>query len=242
MQEFLGPLLATLECRDGLSNHERKVIFDLGWWLQDFRAGTEIVKVLSRPSCSCLLVSGMAGRSMSLSTGDRQISAMHIPGDFVDLHSLLLKVMDHSVVALTRCTVAFVEHSRLRRLTEDEPHLARLLFALIAIDAAIHRGWILSLGQERAAERLAHLLCELCSRLEVVGLASNRTFDLPLTQSQLADMLGLSVVHTNRVVNELRASGIVEWTDGRVRINDWRALAARAQFDAAYLNLFQEPR
>ena len=85
-------------------------------------------------------------------------------------------------------------------------------------------------------------LCELCSRLEVVGLASNRTFDLPLTQSQLADMLGLSVVHTNRMVNELRASGIVEWTDGRVRINDWPALAARAQFDSTYLNLFREPR
>ena len=242
MQKFLGPLLAALECRETLSGHERQVIFDLGWRLQDVESGIEIVEDRSRPIRSCLLVHGMAGRSMSLATGERQISAIQVAGDFVDLHGFLLKVLDHSVVTLTRCTVAFVEHSALRALTEAEPHLGRMLSMLIAIDASIQRGWILALGRENASQRLAHLLCELCARLEVVGLASGRTFDLPFTQAQLADMLGLSVVHTNRVVNELRASKLVDWKDGRVTICDWRALAAQAQFDPVYLNLFHEPR
>lgn len=109
------------------------------------------------------------------------------------------------------------------------------------IDAAIHRQWLAVIGRRSGLGGLAHLLCELYLRLEVVGRVEDRSFRLPLTQSVLGDMLGLSTVHINRLVAELRAQGLVNWTSGQVEILDWPRLAAIAEFDPAYLRLQREP-
>ena len=182
--------LRSLERRDSLSDDEIRIISELPGRPAVFAAGEEIVMEGSRPKESCLVTSGFAARSQSLSSGERQITAVHVPGDFVDLHSMLLKVMDHSVVALGPCKVAFVPHEKIKEVTEVRPHLARLFWMSTTIDGAIQRTWITCLGRRSAEQHLAHLVCELYVRLEAAGTASDFAFEFPVTQSQLGDVLG----------------------------------------------------
>jgi CRP-like cAMP-binding protein len=207
-----------------------------------FEADQDIVCEHARMTHSNLLLEGWAFRYIGLADGRRQIVAIHVPGDFVDLHSFPLQIMDHSVATFTRCRVALAPHERLRGVTEKHPHLARLFWLSTLIDAAVHRQWILGSGQRSALEQTAHLLCELQVRLEVVGEAEGRTFAMPMSQAELADALGMSSVHANRVLQELRAQGVVAWRGRRVTILDWERLVSIAEFDPTYLNLFAAPR
>ena len=228
---------------DALSEVERDVVLrQTVKGSRIFDAGSEIVRQGDRPSYSCLLVQGWAARSKMLEDGGRQITALHIPGDFVDLHSFLLHEMDHSVVALTACRVAFVPHENLRRISIDCPHLTRLFWLNTLVDAAIHRNWIVALGRLPAVNRVAQLVCEMYVRLEVVELARDREFEFPLTQPVMADALGLSLVQVNRSLRVLRTQGLLAWRARTVQIPDWERLAAFANFDPTYLSLRREPR
>ena len=171
-----------------------------------------------------------------------ELTALHMAGDFVDLHALLLKVMDHSAVALTPCEAAFVPHTSLIALVEAAPHLGRLLWLSTVIDGAIERNWITSLGRRSAGVHLAHLICELFVRLETVGLSKGNSFDLPLTQTDIADIIGLSVVHTNRTIHDLRAAGLITWDRRVITIANQQRLRDFAEFDPTYLNLVKRPR
>lgn len=234
--------IAALSARDTLEDRERDLIESLPSRAGRYRRGEELVAEGSRPTESCLITSGMAARTIYLMEGQRQITAIHVPGDFVDLHSLYLKTMDHSVAALGACTAVFVPHPDIVRITAESPHLARLFSLTLALDAAIQRAWITSLGRRGAAAHLAHLLCELFYRFRVVGLTAGSSFDLAVTQSELADVMGLSTVHTNRAVKQLRATGLVGWVGSRVTIHDLGSLAAMSDFDPLYLNLRKEHR
>ncbi|MGB3899044.1 MAG: Crp/Fnr family transcriptional regulator [Mesorhizobium sp.] len=207
-----------------------------------FSNGGEVVAEDSRPGESCMILKGFAARSHYSRDGSRQISALHVPGDFVDLHAYLLRVMDHGVVAIGPCEVAYVSYDSIRRVTEESPHLGRLLWLSTVIDGAIQRAWVTCLGRRTAEQRMAHLLCELYLRLEAAGIATGNSFHLPLTQSQLADLLGLSVVHVNKKLQKLRLSGLVDWRGGIVVIRDFADLARLAEFDPTYLSLRVEPR
>lgn len=234
--------LRSLERRDSLSDDEIRIISELPARPAVFTAGEEIVMEGTRQKESCLVTSGFAARSQSLRSGERQITAVHVPGDFVDLHSMMLKVMDHSVVALGPCKVAFIPHEKIREVTEKSPHLARMFWLSTTIDGAIQRTWITCLGRRSAEQHLAHLICELYVRLEAAGVASDLVFEFPVTQVQLGDVLGLSVVHVNRKLQDLRAAGLVEWRDGKVKIRDFEKLAALSEFDPTYLSLRRESR
>ena len=177
----------------------------------------------------------------TLTDGGRQITAINVPGDFIDLHGFLLKTMDHSLVALSDITVATVQHVALKRMTEECPRLARALWLETLIDAAIHRQWLVAMGRRSGLSHLAHLVCELYLRLQAVGQTGDLSFDLPLTQNVLGDALGLSTVHVSRLISELRAEGVVQWSGGRIDILDWRRLAEIAEFDPTYLRLQSEP-
>jgi CRP-like cAMP-binding protein len=135
-----------------------------------------------------------------------------------------------------------VPHETLRKVTENHPHLGRLLWLLTNIDAAMHRKWIASLGQRHGPDRLAHLICELFLRLEAVNQAEGYAFAFPITQADLADALGYSIVHTNRMVQQLRREGLIKWEGHRVEILNWPALVRRGKFDPQYLYLTPEPR
>lgn len=236
------PLIASLERRDALSDAERQALRDLPWRLKRYGDGEEMIAEAARPSESCLLVDGIAARSRHLANGNRQLTALHVPGDFVDLHGFFLKIMDHAVIALMPATVAFVPHRDIQRLAEEMPHLGRMLFMMVAIDAAIQRNWIACMGRMEPIRHLAYLVCEVYRRLEVVGRVENASFEFPLTQAEIADLVGLSIVHTNRTLQDLRATGFVIWKDNRIAIRDWEGLARLADFDPTYLNLFHHPR
>ncbi len=236
------PFLKALSHRDDLSPDDLAALQMVVGRARDFPSGEEIVAQGSSPQQSCLILSGFAARGHYLKGGRRQLSALHLPGDFVDLHSLLLKTMDHSVISLTPCKVAFFNHQNLREADKRSPHLGRLLWMLTIIDAAIHRAWIVSLGQRRAEAHVAHFFCELYTRLEAVDLVNQDSFEFPVRQGDLADMVGFSLVHLNRSLQLLRRKGLLEWKGPLVRILDPEALRSLAEFDPTYLSLQKQPR
>lgn len=234
-------LVDKLSLRDSISPGEIEALRDVLGALRETRAGTEIVREHTHPQHSTLLISGFSARYVTVADGGRQITQLNISGDFIDLHSLLMKQMDHGVVALTDCVIAPAPHAKLIALTETHPHLTRLLWLDTIIDAAIHRQWLAAMGRRSGLGHLAHLICELYLRLQAVGQAGDLAFNLPLTQSVLGDALGLSPVHVSRLTTELRGEGLVSWSGGRIEIRDWRRLAELAEFDPTYLRLQREP-
>jgi CRP-like cAMP-binding protein len=237
----LERLLLRLELRDVLHPDERAALAGCMSPQRGVTAGQEIVREGSSPHESTLLIDGMTARVVTLLDGSQQITALHVGGDFVDLHSFLLRRMDHSVVTLTDCTIATIAHPKLRDLTSRYPHLTRLLWLSTLLDAAIHRQWLVAMGRRNAAAQLAHLLCELYLRLEVVKLAADHAFELPLNQAQLANALGRSRATVNGAVQHLRAEQLVQWSGSHIELIDWTGLVGLAQFDPTYLQLETMP-
>jgi CRP-like cAMP-binding protein len=228
--------------RDTLPEEEDCALREAADSVLRFPAGADLVREGDRPNHSILLVEGFTTRYRVLGNGQRQITAIHVPGDFVDLHSFVLKTMDHSVGALSACTVVTFPHAALKRITENHPHLTRIMWLLTMLDAALHREWLVTMGRLTAPRQMAHLICEMYIRLQVVGLADENRFSLPMTQVDLGDALGISGVHVNRVLQELRGDGLISWQGQSVQIHDWVRLQDFAEFDPGYLHLTIEPR
>jgi CRP-like cAMP-binding protein len=228
--------------RGALRPEERDVLRALPAERLTFSDGQAIVSEGAAPDGSCLLVSGMAMRSHRLGAAETVVSALHVPGDFVDLHAVLLDHIDHDIVSVGPSVVEFIPAEPIREITRSHPHLARLLWLSTLIDAKMHRMWIALRGGLLAHERLAHLLCELHARLAMVGLSEGGRFAMPMDQRALAAILGYSVVHTNRAVQHLRGRGLLDWQAGVVHLPDPAALAKLASFDPAYLEPHARPR
>ncbi|MDP9414739.1 MAG: Crp/Fnr family transcriptional regulator [Pseudomonadota bacterium] len=234
--------LMKLRARDELSGEEEQAIRAAVSELREYPADKTIIKAKQELHHSLLLLDGLASRYKDLSEGQRQVTELHVGGDFVDLHGFTLKYLDHNVLTLTPCTVAIVLHEDMKVLTQKHPHLARLYWFSTNLDAAIHREWEVSLGRRSAISRLAHLFCEIYVRLGPVGLADAFSYDLRLTQTDLSECLGLTPVHVNRSLKELREQGLVDFRAGRVDIKDMSGLERVAEFDPAYLYLEKRPR
>lgn len=230
-------MLSKLERSLALSSEERQALAGLPLQVKALRADQDVVREGDRPSRCFVLAEGFASSCKANGSGRRQIIAVHVPGDIPDLQGLHLGILDNSVVTVTPCLVGFIYHDDLRSLCSGHPRLAAAFWRMTLTDAAVYREWMVSLGQRSAHTRLAHLLCELFTRLEVVGLARERTCDLPLTQVDIGDMLGLSTVHVNRTMRELRAAGMIALEKGRLTVSDWPGLARAGEFDPAYLHM-----
>ena len=234
--------LMKLRARDALTPEEEQAVRDAVAEYRDYPADKTFIRAGQVLDHSTILLDGIACRYKDLRNGERQITELHVAGDFADLHSFSLKRLDHNIMMLTQCRVAIVPHKRLEAITEKLPHLTRVYWFATNLDAAIHREWELSLGRRTALARVAHLLCELHVRLGIVGLVDELSYDLPLTQTDLAECLGLTSVHVNRTLKELRERGQVEFRDRRVTINDLAALRRTAEFTEDYLYLERRPR
>jgi CRP-like cAMP-binding protein len=234
--------LMKLRARDELSAEEEEAIRGAVAETKEFRADQTVIRADVELSSSMLLLEGIMCRYKDLRDGQRQITELHVAGDFADLHSFTLKRLDHNVLTLTPCRVAIVPHERLKSITETHPHLTRLFWFATNLDAAIHREWELSLGRRSALSRVAHLFCELQIRLGLVGLADQDGYGLDLTQTDLAECLGLTPVHVNRTLKTLREQGLVEFRGARVAIHDRRGLERIAEFNSNYLYLEPRPR
>lgn len=184
---------------------------------------------------STLLIEGIMCRYLDDRAGLRQLVAIHVPGDFLDLHAFPLKSLDHDVATLTGATAAIVPHSELEAIANEMPALTRKLWFSTLLDAAIHRAWLFRLGRLDATARVAHFLCETNARLVSAGLSDGRRFALGLTQADLAEICGLTTVHVNRVMRQLREDKLCVFRSSLVEILDPAGLTALGQFNPAYL-------
>jgi CRP-like cAMP-binding protein len=239
---MIETLLLNLKCRDHLTPEESDRLRSVVSYGRSFVAGEDIVVEGSRPGYSTLMLEGLSARYKHMADGSRQFTALQVPGDFVDLHAFLLKKLDHGIVALSPCRVAFADHGDLKKITETLPHLTRMLWTTTIVDAAINREWIASMGRRSKQAHIAHLICELYLRLKIVGRVDSWSFQLPLTQAELADILGISLVHVNKTLKTLRGEGVFVWENRVLRISDWERLKEIAEFDENYLSLQAEPR
>lgn len=190
-----------------------------------------------RPTECQLILDGLAYRHRTLGDGQRQIMGFEVPGDLCDLHGFLLGKADHAVATLTPCKVATLPREVLADWVEGRPAIARALWRGTLVDAAVSQVWLCNIARRAARERVAHLLCEVLWRLQAAGLAKDDGYTLPITPAEIADALGLSVVHVNRTLRRLRGEGLVTADDEQVTIDDPPGLQAAGAFDPAYLFL-----
>jgi CRP-like cAMP-binding protein len=220
-----------------LTGDERDVLESAIDRVESVESRQTIVKAGERLSHSTLLVDGFMCRYRDDRRGLRQLVAIHVPGDFVDLHGYPLKTLDHDVATLTGATLAKVPHAALDAIHEDRPKLARKLWYATLLDAAIHRAWLFRLGRLDAAGRVAHFLCETNARLQAVGLSDGRRFAFGITQTDLSEACGLTSVHVNRVMRSLREEKLVSFRSSMVDIHDPVRLVRRGEFEPSYLYL-----
>jgi len=232
------PLLRKLESIVDLSPEETEALARIPMTVRELKADQDIVRDQDRPSQCCLLLEGFAFRYKIMEGGKRQIFSFHIPGDIPDLQSIHLSVMDHSLATLVSSKVGFITHDTIRGLIRSHPRMGEVFWRDTLIDAAVFREWMIGLGRRSAYTRIAHLLCEMFVRLRVIGLTEGNTCELPVTQSELGDALGLSTVHVNRTLQELRANRLVNSPRTSViAIDDWEGLQKAGEFDSTYLHL-----
>jgi CRP-like cAMP-binding protein len=190
-----------------------------------------------RPTECSLILDGFVCRYKLLSEGRRQILGFHIAGDLCGLAGFGLGRMDHSLATLSQARIAVITRSTLRELTTQRPNLTSALWQQTLRDAAMAHEWMINLGRRTAYQRIAHLLCEMGLRLQMAGRAQDNSFDWPVTQAALADAMGLTPVHVNRVLQQLRGEGLIVLRGAKVTILDWNALSDAAEFDPDYLGL-----
>jgi len=171
--------------------------------------------------------------------GERQIVSIHVAGDFIDLEGSILNVVDHNIQALTRGEVSMVRRTDLLNVVNAHPRIARAMWVDTMVDGSIFREWVVNVGRRDAREALAHLFCELARRLESAGLGTADGYELPMTQEQLGDATGLTVVHVNRTLKGLAMDGLIERERRFIRIPDWARLRTIAGFNETYLHLDQ---
>lgn len=186
---------------------------------------------------STYLVEGFMCRYLDDRKGERQLIAVHVPGDFVDLHGYPLKRLDHDIATITACKVAQVPHPRLDEIMVERPGMSKLLWFSTLLDAAMHREWIFRLGRLDAVQRLAHFFCEIEAKLRAVGMSDGATFPLPMTQTDLAETCGITSVHVNRMLRDLRERSLLVMQAGVVTMLDRRGLYQLSEFDPGYLYL-----
>jgi len=230
-------LIRHLEQFGRLSKEEKQALAGAATRVRVFGPDQELVSDGDRPTDCKLLLSGFAFTYKLLPDGRRQILSFQIPGDICDLQGFFLGAMDHAVGTLTQGSVAIIPHEVLLDLTDTYPRIARALSQSTLVDAAIFREWMVGMGRRSAYARIAHLLCEMGQRLQAVGLTQDGSYDLPVTQTELADALGLTTVHVNPILQQLRHDGLITLRGGTVTMLDWDSLIRAGEFDPGYLHV-----
>jgi CRP-like cAMP-binding protein len=230
-------LLTELELRAKLPEEDRRLILGLPYRLRKLDAATYLVREGDVPSHCSVLVDGYAYRQKVTGSGARQILAVCIPGDCVDLQNMFLNVSDHSVQMLTRGLVADVPRDELQELVLKRPATGSAIIQSTLVEASILREWVINVGRRDARTRIAHILCEFAVRLEARGLTGSDGFELPMTQEQLADAAGLTPVHVNRTLKGLESAGLISRRRRFIHFYDWRALQDVGDFSRRYLHI-----
>lgn len=230
-------LLDNLELRSPLSDADREAILALPYTLKSLAPGSYAVREGEPPTGCGVLVSGFAYRQKLTGDGGRQILSIHIPGEPLDFQNVFLNVADHSVQMLTRGHLAVISRADIQKIARFSPAIGEAILINIIVEASIFREWILNVGRRDAKSRLAHVLCELAVRLDAHGLADDMGYHLPMTQAELADALGLTPVHLNRVIRALETDGLINRSKRELSFPDWERMRDMADFNDRYLHL-----
>ena len=220
--------------RHAMSDDEKKLLESMVMEVRTLADGEVLVRRGVETNLCSILIEGFMIRTVETAE-HRSIVSLQVPGDFVDLHAFALRRLDHDLVALGSCKVGVVEHAAVAEVLEHRPHLARLLWFSTLLDAAIHREWICKLEQLQAAARVAHIFSELWHRLDMVGLSSHGVVRTPLTQADLAEMCGITPIHMNRALGQLRREGIADFRRGTLYVEDRIRLEEFGAFNSFYL-------
>lgn len=237
--DSLAPLLRKLSSHHGLSAEEARALAALPVTLRDVPAGHDIIRQGDHPVHSCAMITGLTARFKIIRGGERQINSFHIPGDIPDLQSLFLERMDHGLTALTACSIALIPHRSLDRLLADFPSLARRLWRETLVDSAVFQEWMCNIGRRPAPMRIAHIICEMFVRYDNIGMAHDLRIPFPFTHASLGDAQGLSVVHVNRVLKQLRQAELIAIESRTLTVLDWPRLRTFADFIPDYLHIPQ---
>ena len=235
-----NPLIQKLEQYVRLSSDDRGALASLVQTVRTLRARQDVIREGEKPEVVNLILEGWACRYKLLEDGRRQNISIFLPGDLCDLHVFILRQMDHSIGTLTPVRFAQIRREEFEELTANRPRVTQALWWDTLVTAAVQREWTVNLGQRDALERIAHLVCELHLRLRAVGLTDDGSFDMPLTQIDLAEATGMASVHVNRTIQELRARGLLNWKGRRVHVPNLEALRDAASFNPNYLHLGRE--
>jgi len=231
-------LVAKLEAVAPLPQADREALAALCGNARELGPRRSLIREGDRPDHVHLIVEGWAARYKLLADGARQITAFLLPGDFCDLHVTILGEMDHSIATVTRARVAFIARGRMEALME-RPAVAKAFWWATLVDEAVLRSWIVNIGRRDAYEAIGHLMCELYLRLRAVGLTRDHRYELPLTQEEIGDALGLTSVHVNRVLQRMRGEGLISLDRCALAIHDYRRLEKASGFNPNYLHIDQ---
>lgn len=241
LTNLLTGLTGRLHRAHPLSPEEQEKVMALPHVVHSFEPGAYIIREGERARSSSVVLKGLAYRHKLVADGGRQIVSIHMATDLVDLQSVLLDYSDHNVQALTRVELAMMDREAVLDLAFREPSIGRALWRGTLIEASILREWIVNVGRRDARSRTAHVLCEIAVRQEALGFGSRDKFELPMTQEQLGDVLGLTPVHVNRTLKSLQDDGVINRSKRSVTIADWNHLSSVADFTTGYLHLDEMP-
>ena len=232
-----NPLFARLRLLTSLSEGDLDILREACTATQHYPARADLVPEGGGTDRLHVVLDGWACRYRTLDDGRRQFPALLVPGDLCDLDGFLLRRVHYGVAALTPCTVATLAHARLRAIMDESPAIRDVFWWLTFVENSVSVEWTTGLGRRSATERLAHLLCELLVRLGAVELTEDNGYALPLTQEELADALGITTVHVNRTLQELRALGLISLEGRRLAVHDWDGLKGLSGFSPDYLHV-----
>ncbi len=240
LQTDPNPILAHLPSRAALSAFERGLaerLFDGP--VMALAARRDLLRDGEPPRTARLVLEGWACRYKTLEDGRRQITAFILPGDLCDLHSVLFDRTDHSIGTITPIRYVEVPRDRVEALLLT-PTIGRALWRDMLVTIAIQREWTVNIGQRDALERLSHMLCELFFRLRAAGRVDEGSCEFPLTQTDLAEATGMTPVHVNRMVQELRGRGLIFWKGRTLKVLDLPGLCHAGLFNPAYLHIAED--
>jgi CRP-like cAMP-binding protein len=232
-----NPMIRKLESVLTLTDDERQALENLPMQVSVIKNDQDLVREGDRPSRSCLILSGFTATYKVTKEGKRQIVNFGVAGDIPDLQSLHLKTLDVSIGTLATCRMGFIQHEDLHDLCTRYPRITAAFWRETLIEGAIFREWVTNIGRREAYNRMAHILCEVLVRLRAVGLVEGHACNLPITQGEFADAMGITTVHVNRVLQQMRADGLIELNGDRLNIPDWEKLKQVGEFDPTYLHL-----
>jgi len=236
----LDLMVRKLSLRANLDEDDRRAILRLPYVQRSHAAGAYVVREGEPPRAHTDLIhDGFAFRHKVTAEGARQIVSLHLRGDFIDLQHLFLNIADHNVQALTEIKTVGVEREALQAIALERPAVGRAMWIDALVESSIYREWVMNVGRRDARARISHVLCEFALRMKAAGYLSDQGFDLPLTQEQLADVVGLTPVHVNRTLRSLERDGIITRSKRRVSFKDWSTAARIGGFNSLYLHLNQ---